>query len=185
MYARSMPAPAPCSARSHLARPLPCANRTVGERNLITPRGLLAQLMELTTCCSDCAPAHAPRSARSPLACPLPCVDRSIYHINHQLYVDTFVKSREQSDMYSSQSPSSPPVSPSPAFNPPWSLPACLSFCLSPKPIVRICVSNGIPTRCPITSIACRRRCSHGAPRGVRVVAGGVAKDDALWSGFD
>jgi len=36
------PAHAPCSARSHLARPLPCVDRTIGECNLITPRGLLA-----------------------------------------------------------------------------------------------------------------------------------------------
>ena len=57
------PAHAPCSARSHLARPLPCVDRTIGERSLTTPRGLLAQLMELTTYCSDCAPAHAPCSA--------------------------------------------------------------------------------------------------------------------------
>ena len=47
----------------HLARPLPCVDRTIGERSLTTPRGLLAQLMELTTYCSDCAPAHAPCSA--------------------------------------------------------------------------------------------------------------------------
>jgi len=33
----------------------------------------LAQLIELTTHCSDCAPARS-----SPLARPLPCVDRSI-----------------------------------------------------------------------------------------------------------
>ena len=70
------PANAPCSARSHLAHPLPCVDRTIGERSLTTPRGLLAQLMELTTYCSDCAPIPAPSSARSPLARPLPCVDR-------------------------------------------------------------------------------------------------------------
>jgi len=52
-----------CSARSHLARPLPCVDRTIGERSLTTPRCLLAQLMELTTYCSDCTPAHAPCSA--------------------------------------------------------------------------------------------------------------------------
>jgi len=38
-------------------------DRTIGERNLIAPRGILAQLVELTTYRSDCAPAHAPRSA--------------------------------------------------------------------------------------------------------------------------
>jgi len=53
------PAHAPCSARSHLARPLPCVDKTISERSLTNPRGLLAQLVELTTNCSDCAPAHA------------------------------------------------------------------------------------------------------------------------------
>ena len=51
-------------ARSHLAcRVRVWSDRTIGERSLTTPRGLLAQLMELTTYCSDCAPAHAPCSA--------------------------------------------------------------------------------------------------------------------------
>jgi hypothetical protein len=55
--------PSPCSTHSPLACPLPCVDRTIGERNLIAPWGLLVQLMELTTCCSCCASAHAPRSA--------------------------------------------------------------------------------------------------------------------------
>jgi len=59
----ALSAPAPCSARPPLARPLPCVDRTVGERSLIVPRGLLAQLT-VTTNRSDCAP--------------LPCVDRTI-----------------------------------------------------------------------------------------------------------
>ena len=53
--AASLHAHARCSSRSPLARPLPCVDRTIGERNLTTPRGLLAQLVELTTHCSDCA----------------------------------------------------------------------------------------------------------------------------------
>ena len=76
--AASLHAHARCSSRSPLARPLPCVNRTISERNLLTPRGLLAQLVELTTHCSDCATAHAHCSSRSPLARPLPCVDRTI-----------------------------------------------------------------------------------------------------------
>ena len=57
--AASLHAHARRSSRSPLARPLPCVDRTIGERNLTTPRGLLAQLVELTTHCSDCATAHA------------------------------------------------------------------------------------------------------------------------------
>ena len=76
--AASLHAHARCSSRSPLARPLPCVDRTIGERNLTTPRGLLAQLVELTTHCSDCATAHAFCSSRSPLARPFPCVDRTI-----------------------------------------------------------------------------------------------------------
>ena len=74
--AASLHAHARCSSRSPLARPLPCVDRTIGERNLTTPRGLLAQLVELTTHCSDCATAHAFCSSRSPLARPLPSDDR-------------------------------------------------------------------------------------------------------------
>ena len=69
---------APLGNKRHHHRPLPCVDRTIGERNLTTPRGLLAQLVELTTHCSDCATAHAFCSSRSPLARPLPCVDRTI-----------------------------------------------------------------------------------------------------------
>ena len=78
-YAACLPAASlphvPCFSRSPLARPLPCVDRSFGERNPTCLRALLAQLMDLTTHCSDCAPA---RSSRSPLARPLPCVDRSI-----------------------------------------------------------------------------------------------------------
>ena len=74
--AASLHAHARCSSRSPLARPLPCVDRTIGERNLTTPRGLLAQLVELTTHCSDCATAHTFCSSRSPLARSLPCDDR-------------------------------------------------------------------------------------------------------------
>ena len=78
-YAACLPAASlphvPCFSRSPLARPLPCVDRSIGERNLTCLRALPAQLMELTTHSSDCAPA---RSSRSPLARPLPCVDRSI-----------------------------------------------------------------------------------------------------------
>jgi len=63
IYYHCAPAHAPGSARSPFARPLPCVDRTIGERNLITPRGLLAQLTDLSTYCSDCAPAHAPCSS--------------------------------------------------------------------------------------------------------------------------
>ena len=42
--AASLHAHAFCSSRSPLARPLPCADRTIGERNLTTPPGLLAHL---------------------------------------------------------------------------------------------------------------------------------------------
>ena len=72
----SLHAHAFCSSRSPLARSLSCVDRTIGERNVTTPRGLLAQLVELTTHCSDCATAHAFCSWGSPLARPLPCVDR-------------------------------------------------------------------------------------------------------------
>jgi len=78
-YAACLPAASlphvPCFSRSPLARPLPCVDRSIGERNLTCLRALPAQLMELTTHYSDCAPT---RSSRSPLARPLPCVDRSI-----------------------------------------------------------------------------------------------------------
>jgi hypothetical protein len=75
----SRPAHAPCFARTPLARPLMCVDRTSESVSAtLLPSGLLAQLMELTTYCGDCAPDHAPRSARSHLACLLPCVDRTI-----------------------------------------------------------------------------------------------------------
>ena len=78
-YAACLPAASlphvPCFSRSPLARPLPCVDRSIGERNLTCLRALPAQLMELTTHYSDCAPA---RSSRSPLARPLPYVHRTI-----------------------------------------------------------------------------------------------------------
>ena len=78
-YAACLPAASlphvPCFSRSPLARPLPCVDRSIGERNLTCLRALPAQLMELTTHSSDCAPA---RSSRSPLARPLPYVHRTI-----------------------------------------------------------------------------------------------------------
>jgi len=43
LTAACRPDPAPCSARSTLAHPLPCVDRTAGERNLIVPRGLQAR----------------------------------------------------------------------------------------------------------------------------------------------
>ena len=78
-YAACLPAASlphvPCFSRSPLARPLPCVDRSIGERNPTCLRALLAQLMELTTHSSNCAPA---RSSRSPLARPLPYVHRTI-----------------------------------------------------------------------------------------------------------
>ena len=78
-YAACLPAASlphvPCFSRSPLARPLPCVDRSFGERNPTCLRALPAQLMELTTHSSDCAPA---RSSRSPLARPLPYVHRTI-----------------------------------------------------------------------------------------------------------
>jgi len=66
-------------SRSPLARPLPCVDRSIGERNPTCLRALLTQLMELTTHCNDCALA---RSSRSPLAHPLPYVHRTIGECN-------------------------------------------------------------------------------------------------------
>ena len=78
-YAACLPAASlphvPCFSRSPLARPLPCVDRSIGERNLTCLRALPAQLMELTTHYSVCVPA---RSSRSPLARPLPYVHRTI-----------------------------------------------------------------------------------------------------------
>jgi len=56
------------SRRSLLCSLAPCAPASVcGQDHRRAqpyyPRGLLAQLMELTTYCSDCAPAHPPCSA--------------------------------------------------------------------------------------------------------------------------
>ena len=72
-YAACLPAASlphvPCFSRSPLARPLPCVDRSIGERNLTCLRALPAQLMELTTHCSDSfvrppAPLALPLHAR-------------------------------------------------------------------------------------------------------------------------
>ena len=60
-YARPQHAGTPRPLLCSLApsTPLPLVDRTIGERNRMATRGVLAQLMELTAYTSDCAPAHA------------------------------------------------------------------------------------------------------------------------------